>query len=462
MCVTNTRRNICGQTYAHLRQPGTRFEPGGECRAAIQDYIIQNRLTPNDTLRNFGHLLRDMHLKSNGEHIKALMTKKVRDLVRNKIREMIKGGLISEVVVKSNDKPKYLWRQDADNFLGQAPRRDWSLRASKLLARQKASQKSRASHKCKSSQRKPSSRRMPPLHASENKQTVQGTQVNGRNIGSHAIVNGSGGVNIGPHSFHIYHKGQSDDEDDETVVVYEESEDDDIGYSSEDSDEESDDDAFSIAKSEIEDEDDKKDIVMRDAPVPVRVSLDKAVVINNCNHACFRGCNHNCLESSPSESSPLDSPAPRTTSPPASSLIVSPARNHTPPPTPSPINLHRLSATVHRPDSIAPEDSVSVAHLSTPRRMHQTRTAINTEELRRHVSGFTEQELFQAVDHLAELLIEEATERARLSSVETEGLYAGTNQYLDYLDVLAKVIDDRSGLGVGEGILELSWWWVEL
>lgn len=68
----------------------------------------QNRLTPNNTLPNFGNLLKDIHIKSNGEHIKALITKKVRDLVRNKIGEMIKGGLISEVVVKSNQVKVYM------------------------------------------------------------------------------------------------------------------------------------------------------------------------------------------------------------------------------------------------------------------------------------------------------------------------------------------------------------------
>lgn len=55
---------------------------------------------------------------------------------------------------------------------------------------------------------------------------MQGTQVNSHNISSHAIVNGSGGVNIRPQCFHIYHQGQSDDEDNGTVAVYEESDDD--------------------------------------------------------------------------------------------------------------------------------------------------------------------------------------------------------------------------------------------
>ncbi|RMJ05260.1 hypothetical protein CDV36_014075 [Fusarium kuroshium] len=136
MCRGNTREKICGARYRHLLVPGTRFNFGPQCRVAIQDHIIVNRLTPTHWRSNLDNLLRDMYLVQHGREILDLMRPKVERCVRARIGEMVEGGIIREVIRDGAD-VEYEWRHDADNFLGQPGwNRDWSFVAGRVFARQ--------------------------------------------------------------------------------------------------------------------------------------------------------------------------------------------------------------------------------------------------------------------------------------------------------------------------------------
>ncbi|KAF4969148.1 hypothetical protein FZEAL_10274, partial [Fusarium zealandicum] len=117
MCVTNNAERICGQTYAHLAQDRSRMTWGAQCKRVILSHIIKNRLTPVATRKNFEKLMRALYLTQHGPDIERCMRSRVERCVVGRIRGMVHGGLINESV-HPNRHTEYVWRADADNFLG--------------------------------------------------------------------------------------------------------------------------------------------------------------------------------------------------------------------------------------------------------------------------------------------------------------------------------------------------------
>ncbi|KAL2669823.1 hypothetical protein Neosp_015268 [[Neocosmospora] mangrovei] len=116
-------------------QAGTRFTFGPQCRTSIQDHIIRNRLTPLKWRKNSEELLKAMYLTQHGAHIVDLMRTKVETGLGARIKDMVNGGLIKEEV--RNGDTNYIWRADADNFLGlQGWWKDWSPTTSQRHARE--------------------------------------------------------------------------------------------------------------------------------------------------------------------------------------------------------------------------------------------------------------------------------------------------------------------------------------
>ncbi|KAF7554119.1 hypothetical protein G7046_g6906 [Stylonectria norvegica] len=133
MCFNNTPQIICGRNYDDLMRVGSQVTYGPDCRRAIQDHIIQNRLTPLTWRKNFEDVFISMHLTENGQHLVDLMRSKVERCVRDRVADMVKGGLIQT----SNETGEvvYNWRSDADNFLGSPGWcRDWSVEHGRSLA----------------------------------------------------------------------------------------------------------------------------------------------------------------------------------------------------------------------------------------------------------------------------------------------------------------------------------------
>ncbi|KAF4975072.1 hypothetical protein FZEAL_8094 [Fusarium zealandicum] len=139
-CSPLTLQIICGQSYAHLAQAGSRVTYGGQCKRAIQDHIIRQRLTPLTWRTNLNKLLKAMYLTQHGSHLCQLMRSKVEVCVKSRIKEMVEGGLIKETT--RGGQSEYVWRRDADNFLGvDGWWKDWSISVSKELKRQRAKAK---------------------------------------------------------------------------------------------------------------------------------------------------------------------------------------------------------------------------------------------------------------------------------------------------------------------------------
>ncbi|KAJ3542928.1 hypothetical protein NM208_g3847 [Fusarium decemcellulare] len=279
------------------------------------------------------------------------------------------------------------------------------------------------------------------------KQTIQGTNVRGRNIGSHATA-GCEYVN-------------SDDGLDEGSLVGIEEE-----------------------ESETEDKD-VKDIDMVDAPhinMPIGGfhPFQYQQFINNCNHNCGHNAQH-LPETKVPETPPATSPFPVVPPSPCSSSTDSDGVMSLPTPiipftpvsattSPEHAKLFTTQRPSQKPCSVVPDDSASVADItrrSQPAgRTHEPRTAINEAATRAFVETWSEQQLLNTIDQVGQGLVSEMIWRQKVLMGQedqvclSQNLHEGTNQYLDYLDIIGEVLDEKLGLGAGQGVFAQTWWWL--
>ncbi|KAJ4324559.1 hypothetical protein N0V84_003838 [Fusarium piperis] len=495
MCPSNDKNTICGQRYSHLMQAGTRFTFGPQCRTSVQDHIIRNRLTPLKWRKNFDELLEAMYLTQHGAHIVDLMRAKVETGLRARIRNMVSGGLIKEEV--RNGDTRYAWRADADNFLGlQGWWKDWSPAASQKLAKP---------------DKKPSSVPASKSPKGKNtilKQSLSGNRVRGGNIGSNAIAGVGGDVNL-RQTIYIYCRDDisldndsSDDHDDDgsDVLIYKESvsEDDDLFDSSED------DELVEVPEVKTE----AHNIAMDDATPTQQTKpgflthplqpFQYQQFINNCNHSC--GHHHQPPPNPVVPDLPFPPPPPPQfpprTAPPAeaetpsasgssSGVLYTPSSSasdlHTiPPPTPitvpcdptppPPIIISSGPAlpgnVTGRPCSISPQESASEINPSPQGRL-SLRTSIDRRVIRAGLQDCTEDQLLQTIDQLGNALTGNMIWRLKVLSGPddpawlAQDLEEKKDRHLDLLEVVCEELNERLGLGCGEGVLALSWWWFE-
>lgn len=474
MCQSNDRNTICGHRYSHLIQPGTRFTFGPQCRTTVQDHIIRNRLTPLEWRKNFDELLEAMYLTQHGAHIVDLMRTKVETGLRARIRHMVNGGLIKEEARNGN--MAYTWRDDADNFLGlQGWWKDWSPATSQRLAREAKTSSTAAP--------KP-----PKGKASTQKQYLDGNHVLGGQIGSNAIAGVGRDVNL-RQTIYVYRRDDSSSSSEADASSSSSHESDMLMYenlSGEDDDsyDNSDDGWIPVAKAE------DNNIVMADTFAtrqPTSAFLAHPShpylyqqFINNCNHSC----NHHQQPQNHvvPELMPGTPPSPGS----SSDLLYTPPPSfvsnlHTASPS-APISLSsdttllpsvirssdpvQPSIVASGPSFIWPQDSASGINL-LPRDEVPLRTSIDRRAIQAWLQDCTQEQLLQIIDELSTALIGDMIWKLKVLGGPDDptwlpqDLHQRKDRHLDMLDIVCEEVDARLGLGYGEGVLALSWWWLE-
>ncbi|UPL03041.1 hypothetical protein LCI18_013975 [Fusarium solani-melongenae] len=215
MCPTNDADTVCGRQINVLRQPGRKMVWGAPCKCAMQDHIIQHRITPNRIRRRFDDLLDRMYLRQHGREVEDLMRPKVKDALERVVREMVNQGLIE--AREEDGEPLYQWRADADKFLGiGAWNHEWS---------KEASQRFQAAHRhqgqavpgAAAPRPRSGNRAYPPALGKKPTtvdQRVNGCQTKTGGIGTGVIagVGTIGGSDNYNHTINIYHRHGDDDE----------------------------------------------------------------------------------------------------------------------------------------------------------------------------------------------------------------------------------------------------------